>query len=243
VDNPGEQPSPVEARILPNGNGNGRHCTPNHTVSVWANAAPDLDPSKPGVQVVAGTLMQLAGRSEEMTLTADCDMIEADLPFTWALTFQAPGGGIDTDITSSLANPATLTPTFIASSEGTYRARLRGGNSMLGFRTASVEIDAAPPPPVLLERTGTITFLRAHDLGSGFGPPADFLDVEAVIKLDTAPNEAYGFQLRNDRFRPSRQGMLDLLKDAYFHNHPVTIDYQIIPGRHNGVILRVALIG
>jgi hypothetical protein len=209
-------------------------------VSVIANAAPDLDAGTPGIQVVAGTLMQLSGSSEEIILTADCDVTENDLPFSWSLTFQAPAG-TETDITSSLASATTLTPTFLASSEGTYRARLRGGNTTLGFRTALVEIDAAPPPPVLLERTGVITFLRVHDLGSGFGPPTDFIDVEAVIKLDTAPADAFGFQLRNDRFRPSRQGMLDLLRDAFFHNHAVTIDYLIVPGRHNGVILRVAL--
>jgi hypothetical protein len=242
VGNTNEQRPPAEAAPrLPNGGGNGNHCTPHHTVSVIANAAPDFDPGAPGVQVVAGTLMQLSGASTEITLTADCDVIEVDLPFTWSLTFQPPAG-TETDITGSLTNAATLTPSFIASSEGTYRARLRGGNATLGMRTALVEIDAAPPPPVLLEQTGTITFLRVHNLGTGFGPPTDFLDVEAVIKLDSSPNDAFGFQLRNDKFRPSRQGMLDLLRDAYFHGQAVTIDYLIIPGRHNGVILRVALI-
>jgi hypothetical protein len=107
----------------------------------------------------------------------------------------------------------------------------------------SVEALPPPLPPLeLLEQTGIITFLRAHDLGSGFGPPTDFLDAEAVIKLDTSPDDAFGFQLRNDQFLPSRQAMLDLLRDAFSRNHRVTIDYLIVPGRHNGVILRVALL-
>jgi len=35
--------------------------------------------------------------------------------------------------------------------------------------------------------------------------------------------------------------MLDLLRDAFFDNRRVTIDFSIVPGRHNGLILRVAL--
>src|SRR5204863_3012370 len=134
---------------------------------------------------------------------------ENPLPFTWSLSFQPPGGS-EADVSSSLVDRSTLNPHFIATNEGTYRARLRGGNATLGMRTALVSVSAAPPPPVLLERSGLVTFLRVHDLGTGFGPPFDFIDVEAVIKLDTSPTDAYGFQLRNDRHRPSRQGMLDL---------------------------------
>jgi hypothetical protein len=217
-------------------------CTPHRTLSVIAHAAPDFDPGTPGTQVVAGTLIQLTGSCEEIILTADCDVTENPLPFTWSLTLQHPGG-TENDVSSILVDRSTLTPHFVATDEGTYRARLRGGNSTLGMRTSLVEIDASPPPPVLLEATGTITFLRVHDLGTGFGPPYDFLDAEAVIKLDSIPDDAFGFQLRNDRNRPARQGMLDLLRDAFFHGQAVTIDYLIIPNRHNGVILRVALVG
>jgi hypothetical protein len=184
----------------------------------------------------------LTGTCEEIILTSDCELTQNPLPFTWSLTFQ-PAAGSETDITSSLVDPATLTPHFIAANEGTYRASLRGGNNTLGMRTALVEINATPPPADLLETTGTITFLRVHDLGSGFGPPGDFIDVEVVIKLDTAPDDAFGFQLRDDEHRPSRQGMLDLLRDAFFHDRSITIDYFLIPGRQNGVILRVALVG
>jgi hypothetical protein len=215
-------------------------CTPHRTLSVIAQAAPDFDPAAPGVQVVARTLVQLTGTCEEVRLEPDCTVTQNPLPFTWSLTFQPPAGG-ETDITFSLVDGSTLTPHFIATSEGTYQARLRGGNNTLGMRTAVVEIDATPPPPDLLETTGRITFLRVHDLGSGFGPPSDFLDVEAVIKLDTRPDDAFGFQLRDDEQRPAREGMLDLLRDAFFHDHSVMIDYFLVPGRHNGVILRVAL--
>jgi len=93
----------------------------------------------------------------------------------------------------------------------------------------------------LLEDSGKLSLLRVHDVGTGYGPETDFIDVEAVIWLDTKPGMAFGFQLRNDDHRPARQGMLDVLRDAFNNNWIVTIDYEIEPGKNNGVILRVWL--
>jgi hypothetical protein len=93
----------------------------------------------------------------------------------------------------------------------------------------------------LLAASGKVSFLRVHDVGTGFGPPQDFIDTEAVVKLNTQPNLAMGFQIRNDGNRAARQGMLDLLRDAFNNNWTVTIDYNIDPGRSNGVAIRVAL--
>jgi len=93
----------------------------------------------------------------------------------------------------------------------------------------------------LLESSGKLTFLRVHDVGTGFGPPTDFIDVEVVIKLDSKPKNAFGFQLRNDNNRPARAGMLDLLRDAFNHNWVVVIDYNLDAGKTNGVIIRTAL--
>ena len=99
-----------------------------------------------------------------------------------------------------------------------------------------------PASAGILQSSGKITFLRVHDVGSGFGPPTDFIDVEAVIQLNTKPGESYGFKLRNDANRAAHQGMLDLLRDAFNNNHTVVIDYDIQPPRKNGVIIRVALV-
>jgi hypothetical protein len=96
--------------------------------------------------------------------------------------------------------------------------------------------------PDLLEKTGKIIFLRAHDLGTGYGPPNDFLDVEAVFILNALGDGAYGFQLRNDGNLPARQAMLSLLREAFAHNFTVIADYFIEPGRINGTAIRVALI-
>ena len=95
--------------------------------------------------------------------------------------------------------------------------------------------------PDLLEKTGKIVFLRAHDLGTAYGPPNDQLDVEAVFILNAIGDGAYGFQLRNDDNLPARQAMFGLLRDALVNNLPVTADYLIDPGKQNGIAIRVAL--
>jgi hypothetical protein len=95
----------------------------------------------------------------------------------------------------------------------------------------------------LVQTTGKLTFLRVHDLGTAFGPPLDRIDVEVVMKLDTEPDRAMGFQLRNDGKRFARQGMLDLLRDAFDYNWTVSVDYYVDlnAGNTNGVAIRVAL--
>lgn len=95
----------------------------------------------------------------------------------------------------------------------------------------------------LIQSTGKVIFLRTHDVGSGFGPPDDFIDVEVVTRLDSVPDRAMGFQLRNDANRLARRGMLDLLRDAFENDIQTTIDYEIDldAGHKNGIAIRVWL--
>lgn len=93
----------------------------------------------------------------------------------------------------------------------------------------------------ILASAGKINFLRVHDVGTGWGPPGDQLDVEVIVKLLTKPDFAFGFQLRNDGNRVARQGMLDLLRDAYANGWTVTLDYDIADGKKNGKLIRVAI--
>lgn len=94
----------------------------------------------------------------------------------------------------------------------------------------------------LLEKTGKIVFRRAHDLGTGYGPPSDQLHVKAVFILNALGDGAYGFQLRSDENLPARQAMFSLLRDAFVHNLTVIADYLIEQRRINGTAIRVALI-
>jgi hypothetical protein len=91
----------------------------------------------------------------------------------------------------------------------------------------------------LLNTAGRITLLRVHDVGTAYGPPGDQVDVEVIVQLDTSPGKAYGFQLRNDNQRPAREGMLSLLREAFKNNWVAHMDYNITPGKMNGVVIRV----
>jgi hypothetical protein len=93
----------------------------------------------------------------------------------------------------------------------------------------------------LVERSGKITFLRAHDVGGAFGPASDRIDVEAVFILDSAHDSAYGFQLRNDTNRPAREAMFSLLRDALANDLHVIADALVEPGHKNGIAIRVAV--
>lgn len=92
-----------------------------------------------------------------------------------------------------------------------------------------------------LQNTGKINFLRVNDVGGGFGPDDDKINVEVVTRISSAPKRAMGFQLRNDKHRAARQGMLDLLRDAFTHGHTAVIDYDLDDGKQNGMLVRVAL--
>jgi hypothetical protein len=93
--------------------------------------------------------------------------------------------------------------------------------------------------PCVFAAEGRLSFLRVHDVGTGFGPPGDQLDVEAVVRLDTDPSMAFGFQLRADGHEAARKGMLDALRTAFKRNRPVRLDYSRT-GLTSGVIIRVA---
>jgi hypothetical protein len=91
----------------------------------------------------------------------------------------------------------------------------------------------------VLETVGRITFLRAHELGSGYGTPPNFLDCEVIVLLADAPLHAFGFKLRSDPDEPTRREMFDLLRSAFVSERPVRLDY-VKTGPQVGEIIRVA---
>ncbi|MEP6878501.1 MAG: hypothetical protein ABI865_06595 [Nitrosospira sp.] len=118
---------------------------------------------------------------------------------------------------------------------------MRRMRAVVGSAALMAVLVTTPVNADLVQSSGKITFLRVHDVGTGFGPPSDFIDVEVVIQINTRPGESFGFQLRNNSNRAARQGMLDLLRDAFNKDGTVVIDYDIEPPKKNGVIIRVAL--
>ncbi|MDJ0618015.1 MAG: hypothetical protein QNJ63_14935 [Calothrix sp. MO_192.B10] len=89
------------------------------------------------------------------------------------------------------------------------------------------------------QSSGKLTLLRVHNVGTKYGPPADQIDAEVIIRLNSQPGKAFGFKLRQDSNALVHQGMLDVLRDAFFRNTNVTIDYDIESGKKNGRIIRV----
>jgi hypothetical protein len=96
----------------------------------------------------------------------------------------------------------------------------------------------------LIASQGRVKELRVIELKSKHGPPADQIDVEVVAELDSVPDRGMGFQLRDDANRPVRQGMLDLLRDAFQLGCQTRIEYSIDldAGKKNGIIVRVILL-
>jgi hypothetical protein len=107
------------------------------------------------------------------------------------------------------------------------------------YGRSAYEVNTDFPLGSLVAIEGRITLLRLENVGTGYGPPTDSLDVEAVVWLDTAPGRAFGFQLRTGAAEGDHTGMLDLLRDAFEEDRPVRIDYTRT-GLRNGTILRVA---
>jgi hypothetical protein len=93
----------------------------------------------------------------------------------------------------------------------------------------------------LANAAGKVTLLRVHEIGSGYGPATDSLDVEVVFQLDSIPGISIGFKLRADGDRAVHEGMLDLLRDGFTYGWTAHVDYEIPAGKHNGTVLRIWL--
>jgi hypothetical protein len=106
------------------------------------------------------------------------------------------------------------------------------------LRLSPLGADWDYPPKGLFAAEGRITLLRVHDLGTGYGPPADHLDAEVIVNLDSEPEKAFGLQLRTGAERPKAEGMLALLRDAFARDRRVRIDF-MRNGCRTGRILRV----
>jgi photosystem II stability/assembly factor-like uncharacterized protein len=114
---------------------------------------------------------------------------------------------------------------------------LRAGTTGRG----AFEVYTEPPIGSVLAIDGVPIYLRAHDAG-GYGPPNDRINGEAIVRLDSAPHRAFGFQLRDDTSEGEHLGMLDVLRSAFVGRQRVRIDY-VRTGLRNGRAFRVAQLG
>ncbi len=207
----------------------------------------DVDP---GTQVVTQTPITLTGTAERHTFPHP-DCFEVDIPLTqsWSIELQRPDG-TRLNIIPTVNPPDPLRPevsvaNFVPRQEGTFAVTLTGVDTETGFRASAQRTIRVTQPCTNLKATGKVTFLRVNDMGLGFGPPEDHIDVEVVTKLNVIPELNLGFQLRNDANQPARNGMLNLLRDGFVNNKTVSLDYCLIqttPRRKNGILFRVELL-
>src|SRR5438105_2664664 len=112
----------------PDGDGGG--CQPGTTINPTVSA-------QPTGQVPPGTTVQLVARADAVTVRKDCSRsVQRIGSGTWSLTFEPPGGA-ERDETSMLSSATTLTTTFVAESEGIYRARFQ---AQVGLNTAFADV-------------------------------------------------------------------------------------------------------
>jgi photosystem II stability/assembly factor-like uncharacterized protein len=107
------------------------------------------------------------------------------------------------------------------------------------YGRSAYEVDTGDPIGSLIETVGHIFFLRAHDLGTGYGRAPNFLDCEVIVLLSEEPYRAFGFKLRADQEQPTRSEMFNLLRSAFVTMRPVRLDY-VKTGPRVGEIIRVA---
>jgi len=106
------------------------------------------------------------------------------------------------------------------------------------FGRGAFEVDTDNPVGSVLSARGRIDFLRVHDVGGGYGPPTDFFDGEVVVRLDSDPRKAFGFQLRPGTDEARNTAMLAGLQSAFTRRVPVTIEY-VRTGFRVGRVIRV----
>lgn len=103
---------------------------------------------------------------------------------------------------------------------------------------SAYEVNTDHPMGSVLSVQGRIKFLRVHDVGTGFGPPTDFIDGEVIVKFDSDPLKAFGFQLRTDANEEDHLGMLKALRDGLRTDRTVRVEY-IRTGLRTGRVIRV----
>jgi hypothetical protein len=75
-------------------------------------------------------------------------------------------------------------------------------------------------------------------VGTGFGPPTDQIDGEVIVKFDSDPVKAFGFQLRTDNNEDDHQAMLKTLRDALRRDRIVEVEY-FRTGPTTGRVVRI----
>lgn len=188
--------------------------SPSFATDITSNLPPDLQ---------IRTLAVDPEFTHTVYVGTQAGVFRGQLPFGGSLWFWTPyNTGLPPAV---IINRLTFHPTS---------GVLRAGT----FGRSAFEVYTDSPFGGLVEVQGKVTLIRVNDVGSGYGPPTDFMDTEVEVWLDSQPGRAFGFQLRTDAQEADHAGMLKLLRSAFDSNRTVQLDV-IRTGVRNGRIIRV----
>ena len=101
---------------------------------------------------------------------------------------------------------------------------------MLGTAAlADVPASLKGPHKHAQEVSGKITLMRAQVEGLEIGGNNDLLDAEVLVVLDSEPENVYG--IRYHEQKPATGAIVEILRTAYIHDLPVTIQHVMAPGK------------
>jgi len=97
----------------------------------------------------------------------------------------------------------------------------------------------------ILQLSGYITFLLVVEPGVGYGGgETNLIDADVIFKVDSRPEKAFGFQLRDDGYQYARQSMFSLVEEAYLNGLRIQVDYSevVTSPNQNSFVVRLALV-
>ncbi len=93
-----------------------------------------------------------------------------------------------------------------------------------------------------LTHEGKVSVLRIHRV-RGFGPPPNHISVHVVVKLHSQPARFMGFPLADGPELFVEEAWVDMLRDAFNHNHTVRVESEFdTEAGTNGVIRTITLV-
>lgn len=223
----------------------------------------EVDPSDTSVLYVAmsglsGSRVERLKRTSDSPQAADISALD--------ITSNLPTGRYVQAVAVDIRNPNTI---LAATNRGVYRGRSFDGgiewawdlyNHGMPAAVDVVDLEVHPQSGVVRAATagrgayrletntpigsvvaieGRVSLLRVHDVSSGYGPPGDTINGEVVIKLDSYPDNAFGFQLRDDEEAHAHRAMLDVLRSAFREDRRVRIHYVLNDVSNNYELFRV----
>ena len=93
------------------------------------------------------------------------------------------------------------------------------------FGRGAFRVDTAPPIGSRVAASGRVVMLRVHQAGTAYGGPPNEIDADVVFALDSLPRRGFGFRLRKGKSLRVQRAMLAHLRDCFWNDRPVRIEY------------------